>query len=96
MKALRPAAELVSDIGSLGFDLQHHSTADIADAVTFLRTVNPEMFDWLSRLLGAPRTLAAVDPVDGTGQEGATREKSSSSENSGARLGPAGPPDGQT
>lgn len=52
MRRLRPAAEIVSDIGSLGFDLQHHSDTEIAAAVAFLRRqVNPEMFDWLVKVL---------------------------------------------
>lgn len=50
----RPAIELVSDIGSLGFDLQHHSDHDIAEAVAVLRTVNGPMFDWIVRVLSAP------------------------------------------
>lgn len=50
-RRLRDAAELVSDIGSLGFDLQHHSDEEIAEAVAFLRKVNPEMFDWLVKIL---------------------------------------------
>jgi len=53
-RKLRPALELVSDIGSLGFDLQHHSDEQIREAVKLLRTVNPEMFNWLARLLGDP------------------------------------------
>lgn len=60
-RKLRPAAELVSDIGSLAFTLRHHSTADIAEAVTFLRTVNPEMFDWLAKLLAAQ---ASPEPAE--------------------------------
>lgn len=50
-RKIRTAVELVSDIGSKGFDLQHHSDADIKAAVTLLRTVNPQMFDWLVRVL---------------------------------------------
>lgn len=50
-RRLKPAVELVSDIGAKAFDLQHHSDADIREAVKFLRTVNPEMFDWLVRIL---------------------------------------------
>jgi hypothetical protein len=44
----------VSDIGSKGFDLQHHSDAEIAEAVRLLRDVNGPMFDWLVRVLAAP------------------------------------------
>lgn len=53
-RKLRPAIELVSSIGSLGYDLQHHQDAAIEEAVVLLRTVNPQMFDWLSRVLGQP------------------------------------------
>lgn len=52
----RPAAEIISAIGSLGFELQHHSEPAIQDAVRFLRTVNPEMFDWLVRVLAKPES----------------------------------------
>jgi hypothetical protein len=58
-RRLRSAVELVSDIGSLGFDLQHHSEAQIAEAVRLLRTVNPQLFDWLVRVL----TESAADPA---------------------------------
>jgi hypothetical protein len=68
--------EIVSDIGSLGFDLQHHNETDIAYAVQVLRTVNPQMFDWLVQVLGAASTGDfAVDPVGETGQEGPTRDE---------------------
>ncbi len=50
-KKLRSAIELVSNIGALGFDLQHHEDAAIAEAVKMLRTVNPQMFDWLVTVL---------------------------------------------
>ncbi len=69
-RQLRPAAEMVSDIGALGFALQHHSEAEIAHAVNFCRMVNPEMFDWLSKLLaGIPppsdrREHGAQEPTD--------------------------------
>ena len=53
-RKLRPVLNIVSDIGSLGFDLQHHTDADIAEAVKLLRTVNPEMFDYLVKALSAP------------------------------------------
>lgn len=56
-RKLRPAVAIVSDIGSLGFDLQHHSDEQIAAAVALLRTVNPELFSWLVRALAeAPRS----------------------------------------
>lgn len=51
-RKLRPALNIVSDIGSLAFDLQHHSDEQIAAAVALLRTVNPEMFNWLVQKLG--------------------------------------------
>jgi hypothetical protein len=60
----------VSDIGSLGFDLQHHSEVEIAHAVAILRTVNPQMFEWLSRVLGATTDAIAVDPVPERGTDG--------------------------
>ena len=50
-RRLRSALEIVSDIGALGFDLRHHSDEHIAAAVKLLRTVNPQMFDWLVRVL---------------------------------------------
>lgn len=50
-RRLRSAVELVSSIGCIGFDLQHHSPKEIADAVKVLRVVNPEMFDWLVEIL---------------------------------------------
>lgn len=50
-RKLRPALEIVSDIGSLGFDLQHHDPVQIAAAVALIRTVNPEMIEWLARVL---------------------------------------------
>lgn len=53
-RRLRPALEIVSDIGSLGFDLQHHKQSDIYEAVATLRTVNPDMFNWLALLLAGP------------------------------------------
>lgn len=47
----RPALDIVSAIGSLGFELQHHSDAAIVDAVALLRTVNPDLFTWLVHAL---------------------------------------------
>lgn len=69
-RKLRTAIEIVSNIGSLGFDLQHHSDVQIVEAVKLLRMVNPEMFEWLVRVLGSKRSepaaqLDAVDPIDG-------------------------------
>lgn len=58
MRKPRPALDIVSDIGSKAFDLQHHSERDIALAVRLLRTVNAPMFDWLVRVL-------SVCPPDG-------------------------------
>ena len=58
-RKLRPAIEIVSDIGSLGFDLQHHSDAQIVEAVKLLRTVNPELFAWLVQVLGSKRSEPA-------------------------------------
>ena len=59
-RKLRPAVEIVSDIGALGFALQHHSAADIASAVHFVRIINPEMFDWLAELLAPSPHVAEV------------------------------------
>lgn len=74
-RKLRPALEIISDIGALGFDLQHHSDAVIADAVTLLRTVNPELFSWLVQVLGEPQRGLRGDPVVCIGQEDATRDQ---------------------
>ncbi len=63
-RKLRPALELVSDIGSLGFDLQHYSDEEIALAVTYLRTVNPEMFEWLVRVLDKPSEPVRATPLE--------------------------------
>lgn len=60
-RRLRSAIEIVSDIGALGFDLQHHTEEQIAEAVKVLRTVNPEMFDWLVKSLQPP-TEPVRDP----------------------------------
>lgn len=70
-RKLRPALNIVSDIGCLGFDLQHHSDEQIAAAVALLREVNPELFSWLVQALGAPmkriqnegKTFARVDSL---------------------------------
>lgn len=55
-RKLRPAVELVSSIGELAFDLQHHSDEEIAEAVAVLRVVNPQMFDWLVEKLAVAAT----------------------------------------
>lgn len=72
-RRLRPAIEIVSNIGSLGFDLQQHDAVQIAHAVAILRKVNPDLFAWLVQALGEPPSTNAVDPVALIGQEGATR-----------------------
>src|SRR5712691_7980 len=61
---LRPALDLVSDIGKLGFDLQHHSDEDIAAAVALLRSVNDPLFAWLVETLGttSPSLRLEDDP----------------------------------
>jgi len=61
-RRLRPALELVSDIGCLGFDLQHHSDVQIAEAVKLLRLSNPQMFDWLVKVLAAGASPAPKEP----------------------------------
>ena len=53
-RKLRPAIEILSDIGSLGFDLQHHDDLVIADAMEFMRKANPEMFAWIAKVI-APK-----------------------------------------
>lgn len=55
-RKLKSAVELVSDIGSKAFDLQHHSERDIAEAVACLKHINGPMFAWLIAVLstGAP------------------------------------------
>jgi hypothetical protein len=53
-RKLKPAIELLSNIGSLGFDLQHHSDADIAEAMAFMRQANGPMFDYLAERLAPP------------------------------------------
>lgn len=53
-RRLRSAVELVSDIGSKAFELQHHSDRDIAEAVKVLRSVNGPMFKWLVEALERP------------------------------------------
>lgn len=45
------AIELLSQIGTLGYDLQFHHQAEIAEAMKFMRTANPELFDWLAKVL---------------------------------------------
>ncbi len=47
MAKLKPAIEIISAIGSLGFNLQFHSADEIEKAMRFMRSANPEMFDWL-------------------------------------------------
>jgi len=66
-RKLRPALNIVSDIGALGFDLQHHTDAEIADAVTLLRTVNPEMFDWIVKVLQVPTHAPKPDILKADG-----------------------------
>lgn len=53
-RRLRPVLDIVSDIGALGFDLQHHNEAAIREAVRLLRAVNKELFDWLVHALEDP------------------------------------------
>lgn len=66
-RKLRPAISIISDIGCLGFDLQHYSDHDILVAMTFMRTANPEMFDFLAKVLAHGKAVDAVDPADGVG-----------------------------
>lgn len=66
-RRLRPALDLVSDIGSLGFDLQHHDAVQIAHAVAILRKVNPDLFAWLVQALsestGSTTGSTKADPA---------------------------------
>ena len=55
--------EIVSNIGALGFDLQHHDDVTIAGAVALLRTVNAPMFDWLVRVLREGSVGCEPSPV---------------------------------
>lgn len=64
-RRLRLALDIVSDIGSLGFDLQHHSDEQIAEAVRILRTVNPEMFDWIVKQLAVQASSPTPDEQEG-------------------------------
>jgi hypothetical protein len=67
-RQLKTAVEIVSDIGSKAFDLQHHDEREIIAAVALLRHVNGPMFDWLTQMLIAGTMVemqlsaAAVDP----------------------------------
>lgn len=47
--------ELPSDIGQSGMELQRHPAAEIKECVTFMRNVNPALFDWISECLAASR-----------------------------------------
>lgn len=68
-RRLRPALDLVSAIGSLAFDLQHHDDAEIQTAVRYLRAVNAPLFDWLVDRLREPATTQhAVARADESGK----------------------------
>lgn len=45
------AIEYLSDIGKAGFELQHFSDAELADAMKFMRAVNPELFDFIGKVI---------------------------------------------
>lgn len=60
-KPKKTALEIISDIGCKGFVLQYYTEAEIAEAMRFMRQANPQMFDWLSRVM-APQ--AATDATD--------------------------------
>ena len=45
--------ELLSDIGSRVFELQHYGDEDIFNAMDFIRNANPEIFEFLSTVLNA-------------------------------------------
>jgi hypothetical protein len=55
-RRLRPAVEIVSDIGALAHDLQQHGDVEIVEAVKFCRTANPEIFAWLVSVLSSFRS----------------------------------------
>jgi hypothetical protein len=52
-KPTKTALEILSDIGCEGFDLQYYSETEIAEAMRFMRQANPQMFDWLARVLAS-------------------------------------------
>lgn len=68
----RPAVEVVSDIGALAHDLQCYYDEEIVEAVKVCRTVNPEMFAWLVRVLDSYRSAPTneADWVDEDEAEG--------------------------
>lgn len=51
LRQLTCALDVVNDIGSKAFRLQHHSDEEIAAAVKFAREVNGPMFSWLVGVL---------------------------------------------
>lgn len=65
-RKLRPALNIVSDIGCLGFDLQHHSEKDISEAVAFMRLSNQEMFDWIARHISGQGETAPAQELSKT------------------------------
>jgi len=67
-RRLRSARELLTDIGALAADLREHSEAEIAEALDFLWTVNPTLFEWLARTLSA--RVERRDERSGTGLAG--------------------------
>jgi len=69
-RRLQSPRELLVDIGALGFDLRQHTEADIADALDFLWTVNPTLFEWLAQTLSA--RVERRDERAGTGLAGNT------------------------
>jgi hypothetical protein len=58
-----PAIEIISDIGCLGFDLQHHSEQQIADALAFMRLSNPQMFYWIVKALTPKAEASGESPA---------------------------------
>jgi len=45
------AIEYISDIGKAAFELQHFSDRELFDAMTFMRQVNPELFDFVTKVI---------------------------------------------
>lgn len=64
MKRVKPAAELVRDIGVKAMTLRDSYTDDeIAAAAAFVCRVNPEAFKWLCEVLAAARRAMTDEPM---------------------------------
>lgn len=45
------AIEYISDIGQAAFQLQHFSDKELNEAMSFMRQVNPELFDFVTKMV---------------------------------------------